>query len=195
MNRPLICASHDLYVALTVQNGMYSRITQPYLEDILQRAFDISAIQNILHCRAYVNIDSVTHQDNVIQIPEQNLVDAATVYLVDQAKWILFLQSNVNRNEVYAWDIPVFMSGHRPEYYLIRPFNKSLYQEGWHIDADAKGALGTYIRNHTDHLITISRNSKLAEPPKFQVTQRVNAWYNYSWPMSVFFKDLQPGQI
>ena len=87
------------------------------------------------------------------------------------------------------------MSGYQPEYYLIKPFNKSLAQEGWHIDADAKGALGSYIRNHTDQLITISRNTKLAEPPKFQVTQRVNSWYNYSWPMSVFFKDLQPGQI
>jgi hypothetical protein len=176
MKNPLILSSHDLYMALSVHYGMYSRITQPYLEDILQRAFDISAIQSILHCRAYVNIDSVTHQDNVIQIPEQNLQDAATIYLVDQAKWILFLQSNVNRNEVYAWDIPVFMSGHQPEYYLIRPFNKSLAQEEWHIDADAKGALGSYIRNHTDQLITISRNSKLAEPPKFQVTQPVGSW-------------------
>jgi hypothetical protein len=173
MKNPLILSSHDLYMALSVHYGMYSRITQPYLEDILQRAFDISAIQSILHCRAYVNIDSVTHQDNVIQIPEQNLVDAATVYLVDQVKWILFLQSNVNRNEVYAFDIPAFMSGYQPEYYLIRPFNKSLAQEGWHIDANAEGALGSYIRNHTDHLITISRNSKLAEPPKFQVTQRL----------------------
>jgi hypothetical protein len=176
MKKPLILSSHDLYMALSLHYGMYSRITQPYLEDILQRAFDISAIQNILHCRAYVNIDSVTHQDNVIQIPEQNLVDAATVYLVDQVKWILFLQSNVNRNEVYAFDIPAFMSGYQPEYYLIKPFNKSLALEGWHIDADAKGALGSYIRNHTDQLITISRNSKLAEPPKFQVTQRVGSW-------------------
>jgi hypothetical protein len=173
MKRPLICASHDLYVALTVQNGMYSRIPQPYLEDILQRAIAISSIQSILHCRAYVNIDSVTHQDNVIQIPEQNFVDAATIYLVDKVKWILFLQSNVNHGEAYAFDSPVFMSGHQPEYYLSKPFNKALAQEGWHIDADAKGALGSYIRNHMDQLITISRNSKLAEPPKFQVTQRL----------------------
>ena len=194
MKKPLILSSHDLYGALSAHHGMYSRITQPYLEDILQRAFDISAIQNILHCRAYVNIDSVTHQDNVIQIPEQNLVDAATVYLVDQVKWILFLQSNVNRNEVYAFDIPAFMSGYQPEYYLIKPFNKSLAQEGWHIDADAKGALGSYIRNHTDQLITISRNSKLAEPPKFQVTQRVGSW-DMTNVANEFLKALQPRQI
>jgi len=194
MKNPLILSSHDLYMALSVHYGMYSRITQPYLEDILQRAFDISAIQSILHCRAYVNIDSVTHQDNVIQIPEQNLQDAATIYLVDQAKWILFLQSNVNRNEVYAWDIPVYME-YYPQFYRIMPFNKSLYREGWYINADREGALGAYCQKHISHLFKTSMNSKLAEPPKFQVTQRVNAWYNYSWPMSVFFKDLQPGQI
>jgi hypothetical protein len=195
MKKPLILSSHDLYMALSLHYGMYSRITQPYLEDILQRAFDISAIQSILHCRAYVNIDSVTHQDNVIQIPEQNLVDAATVYLVDQVKWILFLQSNVNRNEVYAFDIPAFMSGYQPEYYLIKPFNKSLAQEGWHIDADAEGALGSYIRNHTDQLITISRNSKLAEPPKFQVTQRVSSWNISDRLQSYLFPNLLTRQI
>ena len=194
MKKPLILSSHDLYMALSVHYGMYSRITQPYLEDILQRAFDISAIQSILHCRAYINIDSVTHQDNVIQIPEQNLVDAATVYLVDQVKWILFLQSNVNRNEVYAFDIPAFMSGYQPEYYLIKPFNKSLAQEGWHIDADAKGAFGSYIRNHTDHLFKTSMNSKLAEPPKFQVTQRVGSW-DMTNVANEFLKALQPRQI
>ena len=190
MKRPLLTTSSDLYMALSAHYGMYASITQPYLEDVLQRAIDASAIQSILHCRAYVNIDSVTHHEGVIQIPEQNLQDAATIYLVDQAKWILFLQSNVNRNEVYAWDIPVFMSGHRPEYYLIRPFNKSLYQEGWYIDANVEGALGAYIRNHTNHLFKTSMNSKLAEPPKFQVTQRVNPWNSIDWLQDYIYKDL-----
>jgi hypothetical protein len=190
MKKPLLTTSSDLYMALSAHYGMYASITQPYLEDVLQRAIEISAIQNVLHCRAYVNIDSVTHNEGVIQIPEQNLQDAATIYLVDQAKWILFLQSNVNRNEVYAWDIPVFMSGHRPEYYLIRPFNKSLYQEGWYIDANVEGALGAYIRNHTNHLFKTSMNSKLAEPPKFQVTQRVNSRNVSDRLQSYLYKDL-----
>ena len=174
MKRPLICASHDLYVALTVQNGMYSRITQPYLEDILQRAIDISAIQSILHCRAYVNIDSVTHQDNVIQIPEQNLNGAASVYLVDSATWIMFLQSNVDRSEAYAWQIPVM--DYYPAYpttYRITPVNPTLCQEGWCINADVDDELGTYISMHGKQLLKRTHDSQLVtNPTTWQATPR-----------------------
>lgn len=189
MKGPLLTTSSDLYMALSAYYGMYASITQPYLEDVLQRAIDASAIQNVLHCRAYVNIDSVTHHEGVIQIPEQNLQDAATIYLVDQAKWILFLQSNVNRNEVYAWDIPVFMECY-PEFFCIMPFNKSLYQEGWYINANAESTLGSYIRNHMKHLFKTSMNSKLAEPPKFQVTQRVNSRNVSDLLQDFLYKDL-----
>jgi len=174
MKRPLLTTSTDFHEALSAHYGMYGRLTHPRVEDILQRAIDIGALYNIFHGKVHVDVERVTHQDNVIQIPEQNLQGAATVYLVDSATWIMFLQSNVDRSEAYAWQIPVM--DYYPAYpttYRITPVNPTLYQEGWHIDADAKGALGSYIRNHTDQLITISRNSKLAEPPKFQVTQRL----------------------
>jgi hypothetical protein len=189
MKEPLLTTSSDLYMALSAHYGMYASITQPYLEDVLQRAIDASAIQSILHCRAYVNIDSVTHHEGVIQIPEQNFKDAATIYLVDQAKWILFLQSNVNRNEVYAWDIPVYME-YYPQFYRIMPFNKSLYREGWYINADREGALGAYCQKHIIHLFKTSMNSKLAEPPKFQVTQRVSSWNISDRLRSSLYKDL-----
>ena len=189
MKEPLLTTSSDLYMALSAHYGMYASITQPYLEDVLQRAIDVSAIQSILHCRAYVNIDSVTHHEGVIQIPEQNFKDAATIYLVDQAKWILFLQSNVNRNEVYAWDIPVFME-YYPQFYRIMPFNKSLYREGWYINADREGALGAYCQKHISHLFKTSMNSKLAEPPKFQVTQRASSWNVSDLMQDFLYKDL-----
>lgn len=189
MKEPLLTTSMDLYMALSAHYGMYASITQPYLEDVLQRAIDVSAIQSILHCRAYVNIDSVTHHEGVIQIPEQNFKDAATIYLVDQAKWILFLQSNVNRNEVYAWDIPVYME-YYPQFYRIMPFNKSLYREGWYINADREGALGAYCQKHISHLFKTSMNSKLAEPPKFQVTQRASSWNVSDLLQDFLYKDL-----
>jgi hypothetical protein len=174
MKTPLLTTSTDFYEELSAYYGMYGRLTHPRIEDILKRAFDINALYDIFHGKVHVDVERVTHQDNVIQIPEQSLQGAATVYLVDSATWIMFLQSNVNRSEAYAWQIPVM--DYYPAYpttYRITPFNPTLYQEGWRINADVDDELGTYISMHSKPLLKRTHDSQLVtNPTTWQATQR-----------------------
>ena len=174
MKTPLLTTSTDFYDALSAHYGIYGRITHPQLEDIMKRAFDIGSLYDIFHGKVHVDVERVIHHENVIQIPEQNLHGAASVYLVDSATWIMFLQSNVDRSEAYAWQIPAMdWYPAYPTTYRITPVNPTLCQEGWCINADVDDVLGTYISMHAKQLLKRTHDSQLVtNPTTWQVARR-----------------------
>jgi len=102
------------------------------LESILKNPIEIDSIRRL----SASQIDMVIPADNIVcynhraTIPTKDMIDRRTVFITDKKIWIIFIQSNTNKNMAWAWEIagdpyiPTFE---------IRPCNDQLWQEGWHL--------------------------------------------------------------
>jgi hypothetical protein len=107
------------------------------LESILKNPIAIDIIRRLSASQLIASqTDMVIPADNIVcynhraNIPTKDMNDRRTVFITDKKIWIIFIQSNTNKNMAWAWEIagdpyiPTFE---------IRPCNDQLRQEGWHL--------------------------------------------------------------
>jgi len=134
---------------------LHSNALNLKLQDMLQQPVPCNCLTRIAAAKFWVPIDGVTHNNHNLQIPDSNLDGITTIYLTDLSTWIMYIQSNVDKGLVYAWEIiytrPAGQHGPfdlslRDELWHIRPFNSRLRDESWRVDVTDR--IYRYVREY-----------------------------------------------
>lgn len=156
MQRPIMITALQLYNVLRDQfPDLHATSLNLKLQDMLQHPVPCNCLTRIAAAKFWVPIDGVTHHNHNLQIPDSNLDGIATIYLTDLGTWIMYIQSNVDKGLVYAWEIiytrPAGQHGPfdlslRDELWHIRPFNSRLRDESWRVDVTDR--IYRYVREY-----------------------------------------------
>jgi hypothetical protein len=142
------------------------------MESILKNPIAIDSIRRL----GYSQTDMVIPADNIVcynhrvNIPTKDMFTRRTVFITDKKIWIIFIQSNTNKNMAWAWEIagdpyiPTFE---------IRPCNDQLRQEGWHL------GYNRILIRHIEKYTTECQEAYLTE------TNRNNRYWGTSDPVKV----------
>jgi len=160
------------------------------LQDMLRYPVPCNCLTRIAAAKFWVPIDGVTHNNHNLQIPDSNLDGIATIYLTDLGTWIMYIQSNVDKGLVYAWEItytrPVqpygpFDLSLRDESWRIRPFNSRLRDESWRVGVTDR--IYRYVREYINVCQAETKRhefTSLVGTASLQVTQRT-ASFTADW--------------
>lgn len=174
MQHPIMISSTDLYETIS----LYTQSAMLYnLESILKNPIAIDSIRRLSASQT----DMVIPADNIVcynhraTIPTKDMIDRRTVFITDKKIWIIFIQSNTNKNMAWAWEIagdpyiPTFE---------IRPCNDQLRQEGWHL------GYNRILIRHVEKYKTECQEAYLTE------TNRRNRYWGAADPVKVSIPDI-----
>jgi hypothetical protein len=122
----------QLYNVLHDQFGLYAFLNDDVTSvlKMLEHPVPIHCLSRIAAANFWVPIAGVTRHNCDLLIPDSNLDTITTIYVTDLSKWIMFIQSNVDKDKAYAWEIRYDRSV--PEL-RVYPFNKKLRDESWRV--------------------------------------------------------------
>ena len=170
MQHPIMISSTDLYETTSLYTR--SSMLSTNMESILKNPIAIDSIRRL----GYSQTDMVIPADNIVcynhrvNIPTKDMFTRRTVFITDKKIWIIFIQSNTNKNMAWAWEIagdpyiPTFE---------IRPCNDQLRQEGWHL------GYNRILIRHIEKYTTECQEAYLTE------TNRNNRYWGTSDPVKV----------
>ena len=128
MKRPVMITSKQLYNMLQDQFGL--SIGMMDLPFMLQYPIPTHCLTRIVAAQFWVPIEGVTRHDHDLLIPDSNLSGISTIYVPDLSKWIMFIQSNVDKDKAYAWEIRYNRTAPAVR---IQPFNTKLRDAAWRV--------------------------------------------------------------
>jgi len=131
MKRPVMITSKQLYNTIHDQFGLDAYVNgDMILHKILERPIPTHCLTRIAAAQFWVPIEGVTRHDQDLLIPDSNLVNITTLYVTDLSKWIMFIQSNVDKDKAYAWEIRY---NRIAPALRIQPFNTKLRDAAWRV--------------------------------------------------------------
>ena len=132
MHRPIMITSKQLYAVLHDQFGLYAFLNDDVTSvlKMLEYPVPMHCLTRIAAANFWVPIAGVTRHDCDLLIPDSNLDTITTIYVTDLSKWIMFIQSNVDKDKAYAWEI---MYNRSVPALRVYPFNKKLRDESWRV--------------------------------------------------------------
>lgn len=199
MQRPIMITALQLYNVLCDQfPDLHANALNLKLQDMLQQPVPCNCLTRIAAAKFWVPIDGVTHNNHNLHIPDSNLDGITTIYLTDLGTWIMYIQSNVDKGLVYAWEITYTRPGGQPgpfdlslrdESWHIRPFNLRLRDESWRVDVTDR--IYRYVREYINVCQFETKRHEFIRQvgtANLQVTQRT-ASFTADWFPS-FYPDL-----
>ncbi len=128
MKRPVMITSKQLYNTIHDQFGLsIGMVDLPFM---LQYPILTHCLTRIAAAQFWVPIEGVTRHEQDLLIPDSNLVNITTLYVTDLSKWIMFIQSNVDKDKAYAWEIRYNRTAPAVR---IQPFNTKLRDAAWRV--------------------------------------------------------------
>ena len=162
MKQPYYITSERLEDILEQQYGRLRRANRNHtwtLTDLLKQSVDTGVLYRIyeegpiadisLYTLPYIPIfgATVVHTSGAnahprLCIPDDNFVGCCSMYIVDTAQWILWIQSALDRTQVWAWEMNLDEMGG------IQPFNDAIRDDGWYLTVTS--TLRMHVRDWED---------------------------------------------
>jgi len=189
MHRPIMITSKQLYAVLHDQFGLYAFLNDDVTSvlKMLEHPVPTHCLTRIAAANFWVPIAGATRHNCDLMIPDSNLDTITTIYVTDLSKWIMFIQSNVDKDKAYAWEI---MYNRSVPALRVYPFNKKLRDEAWrvvitdmihrHVQDYTNVCYDETVRYLQQHPVT--PNQAFNTPSVMQATQRVTI-VPADWPM------------
>jgi len=153
MKRPILVTSEHLHAVIQDQFGLYAAVTRMTLSEMIEQPIPIHCLTRIAAAQFWVPIEGVTHRNHELSISDSNLEGITSIYVTDLSSWIIFIQSNMDKDKAYAWQIYTGIEA-------ILPINKRLKEHNWQVKITP--TLKHYIVRYTQYVYSQSVQQHIA---------------------------------